>query len=61
MAGAPAPRGCHNLPMSLHPAPRVRIQTRDFDLAATGDLVRARLTVKTQGYGFLWSGPATIR
>jgi outer membrane immunogenic protein len=30
---------------------------RDFDLSATGDLVRARLTVKTQGYGFLWAGP----
>jgi hypothetical protein len=23
---------------------------RDFDLSATGDLVRARMTIKTQGY-----------
>jgi len=23
---------------------------RDFDLSARGDLVRARLTIKTQGY-----------
>jgi hypothetical protein len=23
-----------------------------------GDLVRARLTIKTQGYGFLYAGPA---
>jgi outer membrane immunogenic protein len=29
-----------------------------FDLSANGDLVRARLTIKTQGYGFLWAGPA---
>jgi hypothetical protein len=28
---------------------------RDFDLSATGDIVRARLTIKTHGYGF---GPA---
>jgi hypothetical protein len=26
----------------------------DYDLSASGNLVRARLTVKTQGYGFLW-------
>jgi outer membrane immunogenic protein len=26
---------------------------RDYDLSARGDLVRARLTIKTQGYGFL--------
>ena len=25
---------------------------RDYDLSARGDLVRARLTIKTQGYGF---------
>jgi len=25
---------------------------RDFDLSATGDIVRARLTIKTHGYGF---------
>jgi hypothetical protein len=31
---------------------------RDFDLNARGDIARARLTIKTQGYGFLWSGPA---
>jgi hypothetical protein len=29
-----------------------------YDLSTTGDLVRARLTIKTQGYGFLWAGPA---
>jgi outer membrane immunogenic protein len=29
-----------------------------FDLSTKGDLVRARLTIKTQGYGFLWAGPA---
>ena len=29
-----------------------------FDLGAKGDLVRARLTIKTQGYGFLAVGPA---
>src|SRR5215475_11466765 len=28
----------------------------DFDLAAKGDIVRARLTIKTQGYG--WWGPS---
>jgi hypothetical protein len=28
---------------------------RDFDLSASGDIVRARLTVKTHGFGF---GPA---
>ncbi|MGZ3349087.1 MAG: hypothetical protein ACXU89_09085, partial [Xanthobacteraceae bacterium] len=26
----------------------------DYDLGAKGDLVRARLTIKTQGYGFLY-------
>jgi outer membrane immunogenic protein len=26
----------------------------DYDLGAKGDIVRARLTVKTQGYGFFW-------
>ena len=30
----------------------------DKDLSAKGDLVRARLTIKTQGYGFLYAGPA---
>jgi outer membrane immunogenic protein len=30
----------------------------DFDLSAKGDIVRARLTVKTQGYPFLRGGPA---
>ena len=30
----------------------------DYDLSTKGDLVRARLTIKTQGYGFLWSAPA---
>jgi outer membrane immunogenic protein len=34
------------------------LSVRDFSLSATGDLVRARLTIKTQGYGFLWGGPA---
>ena len=29
----------------------------DEDLSAKGDIVRARLTIKTKGYGFLWSGP----
>jgi outer membrane immunogenic protein len=29
-----------------------------FDLGAKGDLVRARLTIKTQGYGFLALAPA---
>ena len=24
----------------------------DYDLGATGDIVRARLTIKTHGYGF---------
>ena len=28
-----------------------------YNLATTGDIVRARLTIKTQGYGFLWAGP----
>jgi hypothetical protein len=32
------------------------LSVRDFSLS--GDLVRARLTIKTQGYGFLWGGPA---
>jgi hypothetical protein len=28
----------------------------DYDLGAKGDIVRARLTIKTQGYGFYrWS------
>jgi len=27
----------------------------DYDLSATGDIVRARLTIKTQGYR--WWGP----
>jgi outer membrane immunogenic protein len=31
---------------------------QDFDLSAKGDIVRARITLKTQGYGFLWAGPA---
>jgi outer membrane immunogenic protein len=26
----------------------------DYDLSSKGDLVRARLTIKTQGYGFYW-------
>jgi outer membrane immunogenic protein len=26
----------------------------DYDLSAKGDLVRARLTIKTQGYAFFW-------
>jgi hypothetical protein len=26
----------------------------DYDLNAKGDLVRARLTIKTQGYGFFY-------
>jgi outer membrane immunogenic protein len=26
----------------------------DYDLSAKGDLVRARLTIKTAGYGFFW-------
>ena len=30
---------------------------RDFDLSARGDLVRARLTIKTQGYGLWGSSP----
>jgi outer membrane immunogenic protein len=30
----------------------------DFDLSGKGDIVRARLTIKTQGYGYLWAGPA---
>jgi outer membrane immunogenic protein len=30
----------------------------DYDLSAKGDIVRARLTIKTQGYGYLWSGAA---
>ena len=29
---------------------------RDFDLSASGDIVRARLTIKTHGYGFGPSG-----
>jgi hypothetical protein len=28
----------------------------DYDLTAKGDIVRVRLTIKTQGYGFLWGG-----
>ena len=28
----------------------------DYDLSAKGDIVRARLTIKTQGYGYLWGG-----
>jgi outer membrane immunogenic protein len=34
------------------------LAVRDFALSARGDLVRARLTIKTQGYGFFWGGPA---
>jgi hypothetical protein len=30
------------------------LAVRDFALSARGDLVRARLTIKTQGYGFFW-------
>lgn len=30
----------------------------NFQQGATGDIVRARLTIKTQGYGFLWGGPS---
>ena len=30
----------------------------DYDLSAKGDIVRARLTIKTQGYGYLWGGAA---
>src|SRR5262245_43847150 len=26
----------------------------DYDLSSKGDLVRARLTIKTAGYGFFW-------
>jgi outer membrane immunogenic protein len=26
----------------------------DYDLSSKGDIVRARLTIKTQGYGFFW-------
>jgi hypothetical protein len=26
----------------------------DYELGAKGDIVRARLTIKTQGYGFLY-------
>jgi hypothetical protein len=26
----------------------------DYDLSATGHIVRARLTIKTHGYGFFW-------
>jgi hypothetical protein len=29
---------------------------RDFDLSASGDIVRARLTIKTHGFGFGPSG-----
>jgi hypothetical protein len=29
----------------------------DEDLSAKGDIVRARLTIKTQGYGFWGSAP----
>ena len=29
-------------------------QVQGYDLGATGDLVRARLTIKTQGYGFFY-------
>jgi opacity protein-like surface antigen len=34
------------------------VTAADYDLSAKGDLVRARLTIKTQGYGFLWGTPA---
>ncbi|HEY7581951.1 MAG TPA: outer membrane beta-barrel protein [Acetobacteraceae bacterium] len=34
------------------------VNLNDYNLSAKGDLVRARLTFKTQGYGFLWGGPA---
>jgi outer membrane immunogenic protein len=30
----------------------------DEDLSAKGDIVRARLTIKTQGYGYLWGTAA---
>jgi outer membrane immunogenic protein len=30
----------------------------DYDLSAKGDIVRARLTIKTQGYGMVWGAPA---
>jgi hypothetical protein len=34
------------------------VNLNDYNLSAKGDLVRARLTFKTQGYGFLWGGRA---
>jgi outer membrane immunogenic protein len=34
------------------------VNLNDYNLSAKGDIVRARLTIKTQGYGFLWGGPA---
>jgi len=40
-AAASVRRGCHNLPMTPSPAPRVRIQTQDFDLAAEVAALRA--------------------
>jgi hypothetical protein len=30
------------------------VSAADYDLSSKGDLVRARLAVKTPGYGFLW-------
>src|SRR5262249_34996375 len=35
------------------------LAVRDFSLAATGNIVRARLTIKTHGYGFFGGGPAS--
>ena len=32
--------------------PACNCNASDYDLGAKGDIVRARLTIKTQGYGF---------
>jgi outer membrane immunogenic protein len=38
-------------------APNCGVPNRaNYDLSAKGDLVRAKLTIKTQCYGFIWTG-----
>ena len=39
----------------FHRVPRSAVSTISFNLKATADIVRARLTIKTQGWG--WFGP----
>jgi outer membrane immunogenic protein len=50
--------GTTNATLCLNPA--CTPTGADYSLGAKGDLVRARLTIKTQGYGWLGAGPAPV-